>query len=160
MAAINASLPTPKPEIVIEGNADKMINKYGTGKRVVIIGHFPFVPGLRSRVGELTVLSMEPRDGDLPAEAAPDVLPNADIVAITGQTLINHTLESLLTLCSSTALTMILGPSTPFSEVLFDYGVNAVSGTVVVDHALALRCVSEGANFRQIKGTRRLTMMR
>ena len=55
---------------------------------------------------------------------------------------------------------IILGASAPLSPILLDYGVDAVSGTKVVDPALALRCVSEGANFRQIKGAKRLTMMR
>ena len=41
-------------------------------------------------------------------------------------------------------------------SVPVNYGVNAISGTMVVDHTLALRCVSEGANFRQIKPTRLL----
>ncbi|RPJ44135.1 MAG: hypothetical protein EHM19_07240, partial [Candidatus Latescibacterota bacterium] len=44
--------------------------------------------------------------------------------------------------------------------VLFDHGVDAVAGTTVVDVALTLRCLSEGANFRQIRGTRRLLMTR
>ncbi|MBL7178338.1 MAG: hypothetical protein ISS66_21150 [Desulfobacteraceae bacterium] len=44
--------------------------------------------------------------------------------------------------------------------ILFDYAVDAISGTKVINTGLALRCVSEGANFRQIKGTRRLTMIR
>ncbi len=55
---------------------------------------------------------------------------------------------------------VLLGDSAPLSPVLFDYGADAVSGTKVVDPVLALRCVSEGANFRQIKGVKRLTMMR
>ncbi|MBW2353121.1 MAG: hypothetical protein JRF51_07810, partial [Deltaproteobacteria bacterium] len=42
----------------------------------------------------------------------------------------------------------------------FDYGVDAISGTRVVDPGLALRCVSQGANFRQMRGIRLLTMVR
>lgn len=34
------------------------------------------------------------------------------------------------------------------------------TGVLTRGCGLALRCVSEGANFRQIKGTRRLTMIR
>jgi uncharacterized protein (DUF4213/DUF364 family) len=51
-----------------------------------------------------------------------------------------------------------LGDTVPLSPVLFDYGVDALSGTRVVDPDLALRCVSQGANFRQIQGVKRLTM--
>ncbi len=49
------------------------------------------------------------------------------------------------------------------SEVLFDYGLDVVSGSMVTDEALVLRHISEGANFRQLKrggGIRLLTMTR
>jgi uncharacterized protein len=36
--------------------------------------------------------------------------------------------------------------------------VHALSGTRVVNAELALRCVSQGANFRQIQGIQKLTM--
>ncbi|GAG37637.1 unnamed protein product, partial [marine sediment metagenome] len=49
---------------------------------------------------------------------------------------------------------------TPLSPALFDYGVDVISGTRVVDPGLALRCLSEGATFRQIRGVRLLTMER
>jgi len=48
----------------------------------------------------------------------------------------------------------------PLSPILFDYGVDAVSGTQVVDSDVVLRCVSQGANFRQIRGVRRLTLLK
>jgi len=35
-----------------------------------------------------------------------------------------------------------------------------ISGTRVIDAELALRCLSEGATFRQMKGVRLLTMER
>jgi len=93
-------------------------------------------------------------------EEADKLIPMADVVAITGTAITNHTLDHLLELCDFSAYVVILGDFAPLSPILFDYGVDAVSGTKVVDPALALRCVSQGANFRQIKGTRRLTMMR
>jgi hypothetical protein len=55
---------------------------------------------------------------------------------------------------------ILLGDSAPLSPILFDYGVDAVAGTRVADVATALRCVSQGANFRQIRGVRRLTMLK
>ena len=41
---------------------------------------------------------------------------------------------------------------------VFDYGIDAVAGTRVTNPELALRCLSQGANFRQIQGTRRLIL--
>ena len=144
----------------IELNAAELIVEKGKGKRIAIVGHFPFIPKVRETAKQLWVIEKNPREGDFIEADAENLIPQADIAAITGTAFTNHTLEHLLELCNPKAYVIVLGDTAPLSQVLFDYGVNAVSGTMVVDHTLALRCVSEGANFRQIKGTRRLTMMR
>jgi hypothetical protein len=55
---------------------------------------------------------------------------------------------------------VVLGDTAPLSPILFDYGIDAISGTKVIDPDLVLRCVSEGATYRQIKGIRQLTMLK
>jgi hypothetical protein len=159
MAAINALLPS-YPERWVDLNAEEVIARYGIGKKVALVGHFPFVPRLRERVGRLWVLEQRPGPGDLPAEAAPDIVPQADVVAITGTILINHTFDGLLALCRPEALVLVLGPSTPLSPILFEYGVHILSGSVVEDVEAVLRAVSQGANFRQVhrQGVRLVTM--
>ncbi len=82
------------------------------------------------------------------------------MVAITGMTLVNGTFEELARLCRKDAFVLLLGATTPLSPLLFDYGVDAISGTVIDDIAAAAISVSQGANFRQIKGKRLLTMLR
>ena len=69
-------------------------------------------------------------------------------------------LDHLLGLCSPGAYVILLGDTAPLAPVLFDYGVDAISGTKVVNPEQALRCVSQGANFRQIRGVKRLTIIR
>ncbi|MBW1775863.1 MAG: hypothetical protein JRJ82_23805, partial [Deltaproteobacteria bacterium] len=66
----------------------------------------------------------------------------------------------LLAICTPQAYVIVLGDTAPLAPLLLDYGIDAISGTKVIDAELALRCVSEGANFRQIKGVRRLTMIK
>ena len=149
VAAINALLPPPIQDVV-DTNAEEVIASLGFERRVVLVGRFPFIPRLRTRVGELTVLELNPNPGELPETAAQDVIPAADVVAITGLTLINHSLENLLKLCSPQARVILLGPSTPLSPVLFDYGVDLLCGSVVTDIEPVLRAVSQGANFRQV----------
>lgn len=149
MATINALLPR-QPHLWVDGNAEDRIALHGQGKKVALIGHFPFVDRLRSRVGELTILELQPRPGDLHADMAQNVLPKSDVIAITGMTLINHTLPGLLALCPEHADVMILGPSSPLSPILFDYGVSLVSGSVVTDVDSVLRTASQGGNFRQV----------
>jgi uncharacterized protein (DUF4213/DUF364 family) len=149
MATINALLPTQEEQWV-DLNAGEVITQHGAGKCVALVGHFPFIPRVREQVGVLWVLEQRPAGEDLPAEAAYDVIPRADVVAITGTTLLNHTFESLMALCRPEALVLVLGPSTPLSPILFDHGVHILSGSVVEDIPAVLRAVSQGANFRQL----------
>jgi len=156
MAAINSLLEVDESQAV-EINAAEVLAERGRGKNVALIGHFPFVSKLRESVGALWVLEQHPTGDDYPAEAAPDLLPRADVVAITGTAILNRTMEDLLKLCRLEATVMVLGPSTPLSPVLFDYGVDILSGTRVVDEVAVLQTVGQGASFRQVQGVKLLT---
>jgi uncharacterized protein (DUF4213/DUF364 family) len=159
LAAINSLLEVDEARCV-ERNAGDLLVERGRDKRVALIGHFPFVPALREAAAHLWVLELRPQAGDAGAEEAAAVVPQADVVAITGSAFINHSLEGLLGFCRADAFIVVLGPTTPLSPVLFDYGADVISGTRVVDPDRALRCASEGATFRQIQGIRLLTMER
>jgi uncharacterized protein (DUF4213/DUF364 family) len=148
-ATINALLPKGSWDWA-EKNAEEVIRSEGAGKKVVIVGRFPFNQSLKSHVGKLTILEQEPEGAELPQEAASEVIPEADIVAITGMTFINRTMEPLIDLCSKDALVLILGPSTPLSPVLFNQGVSLLSGSVVTDIDRVLQVIGQGANFRQV----------
>jgi uncharacterized protein (DUF4213/DUF364 family) len=159
MAAINSLLDVDEEQCV-ELNAAAWLAERGRGKKVVIVGSFPFIPQLREEVDELWVLERHPAEGERGTEEASDIIPHANVVAITGTSLINHTFEDLLALCRPNSSILVLGPTTPLSPVLFDYGVEVISGTKVVDTELVLRLISQGATFRQVKGpgVRLLTM--
>lgn len=161
IAALNALLP-PQPEQWRDVNAEEVIATHGTDKTVALIGSFPFVLRLRPRVGRLFVLELQPKGNELPAEAAPDILPQADVIAITSMTLINHSLENLLRLCRPEATVLLLGPSTPLSPRLFEHGIDLLSGSVVTDIDRVLAAIKQGANFRQVHqaGVRLVTMSR
>jgi uncharacterized protein (DUF4213/DUF364 family) len=162
MAALNALLEVNEAACA-EVNAGEVIVDRGQGRRVAIVGHFPFVEQARRAAAECWVVELHPRPGDVPAERAAEVLPQADVVALTGTSLINHTFDSLMCLCRPDAFVLLLGPSAPLSPVIFKTGVDAVSGTRVTDPGRVLRAVGQGATFRQIKragGLRLLTMTR
>ena len=159
MAAINSLLEVDESRAV-EINAMEVLIEHGQDKIVALVGHFPFIPKLRPAVGQLWVLEKRPAEGDYPAEAAPDLIPWADMVAITSTALINHTLDGLLALCRPEALVMMLGPSTPLSPMLFTHGVSILSGSMIVDEAAVLRTVGQGATFQQVQGVRLLTFRR
>jgi len=158
VAAINSLLAMDESGAV-EANAVDVLIEHGMGKNIALVGHFPFIPKLRQAAGQLWVIEQHPTDGDYPSESACDLIPKADIVAITSSALINHTLDGLLALCPSETLVMMLGPSTPLSPVLFDHGVSILSGTRVIDEAAALRTIGQGASFQQVEGAKLISFV-
>ncbi len=159
VAAINSLLDVDEGQAV-EVNAGDVLISHGRGKNVALVGHFPFIPDLRQAASQLWVIEQRPADGEYSAQAAVDLIPQADVVALTGSALINHTLDHLLALCRPDALVVVLGPSTPLSPVLFDHGVSLLSGTLVTDEDVVLGAVAQGATFQQIQAVRLLTIAR
>jgi len=159
LATVNALLPR-NPETWVDQHAEETIVSLGKGNRVALIGHFPFVPRLRQELDHLDVLDFNPSEGDLPASAAAQILPQAEVVAITGMTFHNGTLENLLALCHPAAQVLLLGPSTPLSPLLFDYGIDFLAGAIVETIEPVFRVISQGGNFRQVRraGVRLVTL--
>ncbi|MFO1444492.1 DUF364 domain-containing protein [Bacillus sp. Bva_UNVM-123] len=133
------------------GSAFDLINEKISGKKVAVIGHFPNVDEL-SKHCQLTVLERKPSLGDLPDPAAEYLLPEQEVVLITSSTLINKTAPRLLEL-SRNAVTIMLGPSTPISTVLFEMGVDMISGLVVEEKDPVLRCIKEGGGIHHFQGS-------
>lgn len=159
VATINSLIEVDEQQCV-DLNAADLLMEQGKDRKVALIGHFPFAKRLRQAVGELWVIEKHPREGDVAESESQQLIPQADVVAITGSALVNHTIEDLLDLCSPKAYVVVLGPTAPLSPVLFDYGVDVISGTKVVDPETVFRHVSQGATFQQMKGVRLLTMKR
>lgn len=159
VAAINALLPL-FPERWVERNAEHVIAEAGKNKTVALVGHFPFIANVREQVGQLFVLEQNPGPGEYPAEAAGELVPQSDVLAITSMTLLNGTLDGLLALRRPEARVLLLGPSTPLHPLLFDHGVAMLSGAVVTAVAPVLQLIQQGAVFRQVRrgGVRLVTM--
>ncbi len=158
MAVINSLTDVSKFDFR-EINAARIVLEQGRGKKVAVVGDFPFLQKIRPEVKKLWIISRSPWEGEEGLREAKKILPRADVVAITGSSFINHTAEGLLSYCPQ-AYTVMLGPSTPFSPVLFRYGVDAISGARVDNPEEALRYISQGASYRQVKGVRRCTAFR
>jgi len=156
MATINSMIDIDESRC-IEKNAFEIIVERGRGKNVAIVGHFPWIPKLRGKVKNLWVLEQRLREGDLPAKEADQILPQCEVVGITGTSFINHTLESLLSLCKE-AYVVLIGPTSPISPVLFDHGMDAICGSKVIDPDQLIRSISEGATFKEVTGVRLLTL--
>ncbi|MCX7854271.1 MAG: DUF364 domain-containing protein, partial [Caldilineales bacterium] len=93
-------------------------------------------------------------------EQVPQVLPQADVIAITASTLLNETFDEVMRYRRPDALVVMLGGTAPLSTLWFDYGVDVVAGTYLADAQAALLSVSQGATFKHIRGKRLLTLTR
>jgi uncharacterized protein (DUF4213/DUF364 family) len=160
MAALNSLIDIDESKCV-EANAYEILLEKGKGKNVAVVGHFPFLSVLRGSVKNLWVIEKRPLEGDLPEEAAEEILPRCDVVGITGTAFINHTLEGLLDQCKGSFIALI-GPTTPLTPILFDYGIDVISGSKVVEPQEVVRFISQGATFKELHhhGVKLLTMMR
>ena len=146
-AAIASMVAPPAGSLDI--NAQEIILEKGTGARVVLVGAFPFIKKLRAVASEVHVLELDPAlqdagEGILPDSAAEYLIPDCGLLVITGSTIVNKSLERLLALArQSRAYTVILGPSTVMSEVLFDYGADMIAGAVVLNPEAVMSKLSQ-----------------
>ena len=151
MAALNSLLPHPAAGYS-KGKGQNLILEKGRGKKVAVIGHFPFVDKYIDDFKNLLVFEKKPKPGDLPDSEIPNRLPEAEVVALTATTLINHSFDEVIRYCSPSSYVIMLGPSTPLSPVLFDYGINALSGSIVTDIEQTRKDVSLARPFRMMQG--------
>jgi len=117
------------------------------GTRTVVIGRFP---DLAARVPGAAVIEREPGPDDYPEEAAPELLPHAEFVAITASTIGNGSLPALIGMIGS-AKTVLVGPSTPLAPPLFASGIHALSGFVASDVEGLTRIVQEGGGVKAMR---------
>ncbi len=142
----------------VDVNAAEVILERGADHNVAIVGHFPFIPRVKRVAREMWVLELNPRPGDLPASAAPEVLPQADVIALTGSSLLNHTFDDLIAHVRPETFVVMLGGTTPLSTHLFDCGIDALAGALLEDPTGAMLAISQGATFKQIPGKRLVTI--
>jgi uncharacterized protein (DUF4213/DUF364 family) len=156
LAAVN-SLVEPAGRTA---NAFEIILGKAPGKAVTVIGRFPFNRQVAETAGKAYLLEMEPQEGELPASAAERVVPESDVCVITATAIINHTIPRLLELAQN-AFSIVLGPSTPMNDVLFDYGVDVIAGVKVVDRAALQNSVIQGVKaFKRLAGVQALVRTR
>jgi uncharacterized protein (DUF4213/DUF364 family) len=163
LAAINASLDlTRLKSRLVSANAVKILREKGRGKNVSIIGHFPFIESLiRDGVCKnVWVFEMNPKSADdLSSDLIPKYIPQSEVVLISGTTLINHSFGDIVRLARD-SYNILLGPSTPLTPILFDFGIDAICGVVVADKDKAKLSLSQGARYRDAKGLEFVCLMK
>jgi uncharacterized protein len=110
----------PHPDIELCPGVDAFdATEIRQGDKVVVVGAFvPFLKELKRRGQSFLVLEQDPatlKADELlffrPAEEAAEILPRADVVLITGSTLVNNTLENLLALVRPETRVTVVGPT-------------------------------------------------
>lgn len=162
MAAINAwynaprrvaelGLLTPDADGNDSGDAFRIFGPAVQGKKVAVIGHFPYLEKKLASLCTLSILERDPQKGDYPDSACEYILPEQDYAFITGMTLTNKTLPRLLELCPHTKVSVV-GPSVPLSDILFDYGVDCISGFSATDPLKTAEALRRGVKQGIFKG--------
>lgn len=113
------------------------------GKRIVKVGHIRHHHAVFDSAAEVVTLEREPLDGEYPDCACEYIIPESDIVLITGSAFINKTMPRLLQLAKDKTV-IITGPSTPMAPQLFSLGVSRLAGMIVSDAPGMLRFTGTG----------------
>ena len=161
IAAMNALADTcwrrrPHPETELRLGIDAFdATEIRRGDKVVVVGAFvPFLRELKRRHQPYLVLEQDPatlKADELPffrpAGQAVAVVPDADVLLITGTTLINGTLEELLALARPTARVTMVGPTVSLLPDGFLRRGADILGTVrITDPDAFLDILAEGGS--------------
>jgi len=124
-------------------------------KSVAVVGAFiPTLQALKARGGTWWVIEQEPETLTedemphfIPAEGSSKIINKADVLIITGVTLINHTLEGILAAAKPDAEIAVMGPTaSALPDPLFKRGVTVVGGVVVTEPDRLLDILSTGGS--------------
>ena len=92
---------------------------------------------------EVVILEREPKPGDYPDSACEYLLPDCEVVLITGSASVNKTMPRLLELAKNARI-VLTGPTVPLCPRLLDLGIQRLNGSVVLDgEGLLRRIVQE-----------------
>ncbi|MFA5137696.1 MAG: DUF364 domain-containing protein [Elusimicrobiota bacterium] len=132
------------------------------GMTVTLVGAFPSyierlksADGIRLRVLELRESAFHEEDKAyyVPAKEARAVIPDSDVLLITGLTLANETLDEFLGFLRPGTFAVVVGPSgSILPDALFRRDVSMASGCVLTDPDAALKLLSQGACARHLYG--------
>lgn len=111
-------------------------------KKVAVVGHFPHLENLFEPICDLSIIEWEPEEGDYPISASEYLLPQCDYVYLTCASLMDKTLPRLLEASKNAKRITLVGPATPLAPVLFDYGIETLSGFIIKDNSRAFRIIS------------------
>ena len=149
-----ARRPSPQAEL-LRGVDAFDANRFRPDDRTVVVGAFvPFLKELKRRKQPFLVLEKDPdtlKSEEMPfyrpAEMAREVVPEADVLLITGTTLLNDTLEDLLSWARPDARVTVVGPTVGLlPDAFLARGADYLGGTRIIDPDAFLDLLAEGGS--------------
>lgn len=137
-----ALMPSGSPNLaVFEHFLPRLKNK-----KVVVVGRYPGLDKYQSLL-DISVLERNTIEGDFPDTACEYLLPEADWVFLTANSIVNKTFPRLAEL-SRNAVTVLMGPSVPWLEEWAEYSIDFLAGVLVNDQDSLQATVAQGGGVR------------
>ncbi len=123
--------------------------------RICLVGAFtPYIRRFKGQRGRFVILERTPdalRPDEMkyfrPTADASKVLPDSNVIVITGAAIVNNTLDGLLEQTRPEARVAVIGPtSSMVPDVYFSRGVDLMAGIRMTNPDLMLRIVEEGGS--------------
>jgi uncharacterized protein (DUF4213/DUF364 family) len=125
------------------------------GIKAVVVGALaPIIRKLIAAGADFRILEMDSstlKDREMPyfaeAKRAPEFVPGADLLVITGTTVLNDTLSGLLEISKAGAQIIVTGPTASMlPDAFFSRGVTTLGGIMVTKPDELLDIISEGGS--------------
>jgi uncharacterized protein len=146
----------PHPDVELRPGVDAFdATEIRKSDKVVVVGAFvPFLKELKRRGQAFLVLEQDSatlKADELPffrpAEQAAEIVPEADVVLITGSTLVNNTLEDLLALVRPETRVTIVGPTVGMlPDAFLARGADVLGCVKITDADAFLDLLAEGGS--------------
>lgn len=150
--AISSSILANGKYKIVENTDPVDLIDINSDKTITVVGAFnSYIQKISPTNSQLFVLELnkdafidEYKKYYVPAEKYNEVIPKSDIVIITGMTLVNNTLDGLLSSIKPKTNVIVTGPSSSLvPDILFQHKVKIIGATRIVNPELLFPIVSE-----------------
>jgi uncharacterized protein len=122
--------------------------------KIVMVGAFnSYIHKIAATASQLQVLELneeaflpEHQKFFVPADRYKEVIPQADLVIMTGLTLVNNTFDDLLQSIKPSSKSVLIGPSASIPpELFFEHHISMIGGTMITKPEFLFSMVGQGA---------------
>lgn len=130
-----------------------------SGDKILMVGYMaPVIPKLMEKTSDITVIEKRNIQNPMVRVVKEDQLKklssDADLAIITGSTLVNRSVDSILNYCKGKRELVLIGPTASFvPQPLFEKGATAVMGVKIYNPQKMLEIVSQAGGTRELLKT-------